>query len=419
MTLALEPGTRYFLATPLHRELAAAGKAAMDLLWSCDASELLTRHEAELAGELIAMASFEPPVLARGEAYLEAPSEFTEPGERDGRPVQAIFTRYTLVVPVIGQASLLQIEPHTWQTGYPLRCELDVQAATVRLDCAGLRDPGKLNAYFERALDRIDKRAAEIRAAVEGHNRHMARQLPGALAGRKAKLLEDRQVQARIGYRLQRRPDADSYSPPVRRRPLAPRRHPAQSTPHSLPAAEPFLDDADYEAALAVLRHARNSLERSPSLTAKMGEEGVRDMLLMALNTHFEGKAGGEAFNCSGRTDILIRDRDRNVFIGECKVYDPAYKHGVERVIADTLAQLLGYLAWRDTKASLLLFIRHADVSAVTVKALSAIQTHPNCKRRGEISSEERHDFVFSAVGDDDREIRLAFLPFLIGSAKP
>lgn len=94
-------------------------------------------------------------------------------------------------------------------------------------------------------------------------------------------------------------------------------------------------------------------------------------------------------------------------------------KHSVERVIAHALTQLLGYLAWRDTKAALLLFIRHADVSAVTGKALTAIQSHPNCKRQGETSSEERHDFVFSAVGDESREIRLAFLPFLIGSVKP
>jgi hypothetical protein len=32
------------------------------------------------------------------------------------------------------------------------------------------------------------------------------------------------------------------------------------------------------------------------------------------------------------------------------------------------------------------------------------------------IRSEERHDFVLHASGDPDREIHLAFLPFLIGS---
>jgi len=419
MTLAIRPGVRYFLAGPLHHELAAAAKAAVDLLWNCGAGELLARPEADLAEDLVALASFEPPALARDDAYLEAPGEVTEPGERDGEPVQAIFTRYTLVVPVTGQASLLEIEPHTWTAGYPLRCEFDGQAGTVRLDCTGPGDPGKLNAYFERALDRVERRLTEIRAAVEAHNQRMAHQLPEALAGRRAKLVEDREIQARIGYRLQRRPDADSYSPPVRRRTLAPRHRPAASTPASLPAPGPVLDDADYEAALAVLRHARNALERSPSMTAKLNEEEVRDLLLMGLNTQFEGKAGGEAFNYAGKTDILIREGDRNVFIGECKIYDPAYKQSIDRIITTGLRQLLGYLAWRDTKAALLLFIRDANVSAITDKALMTMRNHPNCKRPGKTSSEERHDFVFRAVGDENREIRLAFLPFQIGSTKP
>ena len=46
------------------------------------------------------------------------------------------------------------------------------------------------------------------------------------------------------------------------------------------------------------------------------------------------------------------------------------------------------------------------------------IRNHPNCKRPGK-SSEERHDFLFRAAGDENREIRLAFLPFLIGSTRP
>lgn len=419
MTLLASPDARYVLDGPLHRELAAAAKAAFDLLWSCGASELLARPEADLAEELVGLASFEPPVLARGEAYLAAPSEVTEPGERDGQPVQATFTRYTLVVPVTGHASLLEIGSAVWLIHHPVRGEMDGRAKTVRLHCNGLRDPRRLKVHFEYALDRVESHVSVIGAVVQAHNRQMADQLPAALAQRKAKLLKDLEVQARIGYRLQRRADADRYSVPVRRRTLDPRCRPAASAPASQPAPEPVLDDADYEAALAVLRNARNALERSPSMTAKLHEEEVRDLLLMGLNTQFEGKAGGEVFNYSGKTDILIREGDRNVFIGECKIYDPAYKQGIGRVITEALDQLLGYLAWRDTKAALLLFIRDANVSAVAGQALATIKDHPNCKRPGKTSSEERHDFVFRAAGDENREIRLAFLPFLIGSTKP
>ena len=168
-----------------------------------------------------------------------------------------------------------------------------------------------------------------------------------------------------------------------------------------------------------MLRNARNALERSPSMSAKLDEEEIRDLLLVTLNAQFEGKAGGEVFNCGGKTDILIREGDRNVFIGECKIFDPRNKQSVDRVVSGAVTQLLGYLAWRDTKAALLLFIRDANVSDVVVKAVRAVTQHSSYKRQGKINSEERHDFVIHARGDANREIHLALLPFLIGAHGP
>ena len=41
-----------------------------------------------------------------------------------------------------------------------------------------------------------------------------------------------------------------------------------------------------------------------------------------------------------GKTDILIRVEDRNVFIGECKLYEGP------RSVTDTLDQIFGYATW-------------------------------------------------------------------------
>jgi hypothetical protein len=70
-----------------------------------------------------------------------------------------------------------------------------------------------------------------------------------------------------------------------------------------------------------VLRHSRNALERSPSLTAQLHEEQIQFILLVSLNAVFEGLAGGEVFNHKGKTDILIRMEDTNFFVGECKIW--------------------------------------------------------------------------------------------------
>ncbi len=42
----------------------------------------------------------------------------------------------------------------------------------------------------------------------------------------------------------------------------------------------------------------------------------------MMVNTHYRGQATGETFNKSGKTDILVRDGDRNVFVAECKWWE-------------------------------------------------------------------------------------------------
>ncbi|MEU4250390.1 hypothetical protein AB0F15_23570 [Amycolatopsis sp. NPDC026612] len=131
----------------------------------------------------------------------------------------------------------------------------------------------------------------------------------------------------------------------------------------------------------------------------------------MGLNAQFEGTAGGELFNGEGKTDILIRVDDRNVFIGECKVWsDP-------KTMDDALRQLFGYLVWRDTKAAVLLFIRNKDVTAVIEKAIQKIEDHPNYKRTGTRRGDEQIDFTMHAQDDPDREIHLALIPFALRTA--
>ena len=64
--------------------------------------------------------------------------------------------------------------------------------------------------------------------------------------------------------------------------------------------------------------------------------------MILMLNTHYAGMVHAEAFNSDGKTDILIREEDKNVFIGECKFYDGP------KTVTDTLKQIFGYTTWRD-----------------------------------------------------------------------
>jgi hypothetical protein len=104
---------------------------------------------------------------------------------------------------------------------------------------------------------------------------------------------------------------------------------------------------------------------------------------------------------------------DTNVFVGECKIWTGPSD------FTKAIDQLLGDLTWRDTKGTLLLFIRNLDVTAVISKAVTAIQENPNhIETRPAPDPGDRHEFVLHANGDPDKKLHLAFLPFALGPAR-
>ena len=53
----------------------------------------------------------------------------------------------------------------------------------------------------------------------------------------------------------------------------------------------------------------------------KLEEESIRDVVLVALNSHYENMVTGETFRKRGKTDILIEFENQNAYIGECKIW--------------------------------------------------------------------------------------------------
>jgi len=116
-------------------------------------------------------------------------------------------------------------------------------------------------------------------------------------------------------------------------------------------------------------------MERSPKAFDGLDEEGIRSHFLVQLNGHYEGQATGETFNYQGKTDILIRSGDRNIFIAECKFW------GGPQMLTQTIDQLLGYLSWRGSKTAILLFNRNRDFSKVLDSIPETVRAHPNFQK--------------------------------------
>lgn len=137
-----------------------------------------------------------------------------------------------------------------------------------------------------------------------------------------------------------------------------------------------------------------------------MKEEDLRQHFLVQLNGQYEGQATGETFNLSGKTDILIRAEDKNIFIAECKFWE-----GPESLVK-AIDQLLGYSSWRDTRTALLIFNRDRQLSTVLAKIPEVVKQHPNFRRKVEYKSETGFRFVLHHRDDVARELILTILVF-------
>jgi hypothetical protein len=133
---------------------------------------------------------------------------------------------------------------------------------------------------------------------------------------------------------------------------------------------DPAITQDDYENILKTLSNMAWLMEQHPGAFENMKEEHLRAHFLVQLNGQYGGAATGETFNCQGKTDILIKEKGRNVFVAECKFWRG------EKFFLDTINQHLSYLTWRDTRSAILIFNRNSSFSEVLEKIQAIIPTH-------------------------------------------
>ena len=221
---------------------------------------------------------------------------------------------------------------------------------------------------------------------------------------RRNSVLKIKNLAANIPFAMARRQDAPStYAVPIIERRIVP------VFPSVLNEAfepEPTLEDEQYENILGVISSMTLVMERSPKAFRNMHEEDLRSHYLVQLNGQYEGHATGETFNCQGKTDILIRSGDKNIFVAECKFWT-----GPSDFEA-ALNQLLGYTCWRDTKTALIIFNRETQMSTVLSKIPDVAKNHPNFKRALDYDHVSGFRYCLGHNGDMNRELTLTVLVF-------
>jgi hypothetical protein len=245
-------------------------------------------------------------------------------------------------------------------------------------------DPEAMEASFKEQFARIERHVARQNAATGPVNEQLRASIVDRITERRNNELADRQLEA---------------VDPVKRAPLAP-----APQPTSLPfEPEPGITPEAFEEILTSIEGVNSVIERLPGTFNGMPEESIRDILLAMLSNQY-GPASGETFSRKGKTDILIPYEGDSgaVFIAECKWWTGP------KAFRGAIDQLLGYLTWRDTHASLIVFVRTGSPTDIKTKAIKELESHDSFKRT--VERYGRNLFTLANATDAARELHVALL---------
>jgi len=384
-------------------------QALVNAVKGINEDQLLNASTDVLSDELVQRYSIEvphlgeEPIVGQKEAKIDISSNQFRPIYDRSKPFWVTGTEVTLEISFEGEADVFGVCPSEATLNRPRGIIRDggvviaIQGETLTTEI--------VQNYFARTQAQIKMYLTNLRRDAAELDKRLRYQARAEIELRKRNLLANRNLVGSLGYKLKERNNPLTYPAANVRRKIKPSL--------SLPSAtvykpEPVLQDADYEHILSVIQHMSEVIERNPSTFSSIGEEAIRSHFLVQLNGHYEGSATGETFNGEGKTDILIREQGKNIFIAECKFW------GGLKLMLETIDQLLGYTSWRDTKTAILIFCKNKDFTRTVQAIHDAVQDHPNFRRYERRVSETSHRYVFSQKNDAHREMVLTTLAFHI-----
>ncbi len=294
------------------------------------------------------------------------PRRVFRPGQ--GGPFNIPGTRIDVDIPFTGNEWLFQYRTNRWSSVFP-RAEVNRGYLRISISLPHDAEPERFKETYERELKLIKEYVELSYNQVVPYNNSLPQLVQEAIANRRERLNKHADIAALLDIPLAHKASAPSITPvkvEIRRPP------PLPVPPKTGLAPEPGITNETYEQILNFIRHQGRTFERTPATYALHDEQGLRNIILAQLNGHFEGDAVGEVFRGRGKTDICIEQDNRAAFIGECKVWTGPVS------LTAAFDQLLGYLTWRDSKASLIIFnSKNRNFSKILEVLPDTVRDHP------------------------------------------
>lgn len=408
MSLVHDPSERAFFARTPPRTLEATLPRVEEEINGAPEDHLLHADIEEWVKAIVALRGMRTPTL--GEPWIEDAEEIRIDLSRSASGIfgRATFPsssgpsipgyRVIVQIPFEGDGGVFLLAPSTYTTTVPIAEVGDRELIHV------IEYPHDQQANIRASTDKLVSEVQEYLSwasdDIEQYNTKLEQLARTAIQSRRERVERHREHLAATGLPMRSKEDSPrTYIADAIVRLPAPV---LPTTPTSGPIVlEPVLGDEVFEHILGVIRSVGLDMERSPKTYADRGEEDRRQFLLAALNTHYHSSATAEAFNVSGKTDILIRWEGDNLFISECKFWEGPKAFG------KAIDQLFGYTAWRDTKLALIIFVREKNLTNIIEKAREVLEQHVQFVEAKDAASETELRATMTWPGDEQRHADL------------
>lgn len=377
---------------------------------------LLNVSEEQYAEYLVSENFIEVPVIHFDHVYAdhyekEISAAFFPPnvdvyyGEKYKRKIIQFF------IPVTGDCELLKYKPAVNNMILDDKgTNFEIEKGKLKLEVIDFYDdPQHIRDIYDENVLQSNEKFSILKKNIVDFNNSMYPHVISEIRKRKNELLTKNDFMCSLGVPLRKKDDTpETFAIP---KPLL-RTKIKVTKPEVVNSnfkPEPTIAHDIYLQILKLINDVGKNFERLPSVYSNKGEEDLRDHIIMTLDPNFEyGSVTGETFNKTGKTDIQLRYNSSVVFIAECKFWTG------EKGYLNTIDQLLKYLTWRDTKASIIIFVKQKDFTTILSKVENITNKHSNYLSFISKSDENWFNYRFHLSGDRNREIKLAIQLFHI-----
>jgi hypothetical protein len=269
-------------------------------------------------------------------------------------------------LPFSGDPDLFQMQASTFTIGGTPNATVLAGRLDLEIEYPDDR-PADIAASARQWASKIQRHLNWIEGDLSGFQGRLRRAARAAIVQRKDSILKHQQHVAATALPMKPRDgEVRTYvAQAIERRPPPPATEMSLEKPLPL---EPVISDAMYEDIIGTLRSTAVDMERSVATYAEMGEEDLRQVILLPLSNIYRGQATAETFNSEGKADVVLRWDGKNVFVGEMKIW------AGEKAFREAIEQLFRYATWRDAGLAVIVFVKQKGLAPVIATARAALE---------------------------------------------